>query len=61
MTWHEGTDSNLNTNVVVISEKYRSCGIGTALFEKALSICKDKKIEEIDVILANKEKEVMSV
>lgn len=24
MTWHEGADSNLNTNVVVISEKYYS-------------------------------------
>lgn len=38
---------------IVISEKYRSCGIGTALFEKALSICKDKKIEEIKLNVYN--------
>ena len=44
-------------NEVSVSEKYRSCGIGTTLFNALLSTCKDKKIEEIklDVYNANAE------
>ena len=38
---------------IVVSEKHRSCGIGTALFKKALSVCKKRKIEEIKLNVYN--------
>ena len=38
---------------IVVSETHRSCGIGTVLFKKALSICKKRKIEEIKLNVYN--------
>ena len=38
---------------IVVSEKHRSCGIGTALFKKAMSVCKKKKIEEVKLNVYN--------
>ena len=38
---------------ISVSEKYRSCGIGTALIKKTLSLCKKKKIEEIKLDIYN--------
>ncbi len=52
-TPHYKFENSCIIDEVVVSEKCRSCGIGTALFEKALSICKDKKIEEIKLNVYN--------
>ena len=38
---------------VSVSEKCRSCGIGTALIKKILSVCKKKKIEEVKLDIYN--------
>ena len=38
---------------IVVSEKHRSCGIGTALFKKAMSVCKEKKIDEVKLNVYN--------
>lgn len=38
---------------ISVSEKCRSCGIGTALFNSLLSVCKDKKIQEIKLNVYN--------
>lgn len=38
---------------VAVSEKCRSCGVGTALFDELLSVCKDKGIEEIKLDVYN--------
>ena len=38
---------------VSVSEKCRSCGIGTALIKKILSICKKKKVEEVKLNIYN--------
>lgn len=40
-------------NEVAVSEKYRSYGIGTALLKKTLSVCKNKKIEEVKLDVYN--------
>ncbi len=34
-------------NEIAVSEKYRSHGIGSALFNNLLLVCKDEKVEEI--------------
>ena len=38
---------------VSVSEKCCSCGIGTALIKKILSVCKKKKIEEVKLDIYN--------
>ena len=38
---------------VSVSEKCRSCGIGTVLIKKILSVCKKKKIEEVKLDIYN--------
>lgn len=47
---------NTNTcmiNEISVTEKYRSYGIGTILFNRVLFVCKKKKIEEIKLDVYN--------
>ena len=50
--WYRNNDVCM-IDEVSVSEKHRSCGIGTALFKKVLSICKDKNIEEVKLNVYN--------
>ena len=52
MPWYKYANACM-IDEVSVSEKYRSCGIGTALIKKTLSVCKKKKIEEVKLDIYN--------
>ena len=38
---------------VSVSKEYSSCGIGKAIFDKTLSVCKNKEVQEIKLDVYN--------